>query len=111
MNHPSHFRNNLQLLKKESGLSMTKFSEKLELSRSTVQSVMDDGQTSLDTACRIANALQLPLCTLTGGELHPERADVLHSTLVVVDWYCQLSAEQQRTIRSAFSVILDELEK
>ena len=45
MNHPNHFRNNLHVLKKESGLSMTQFSEELELSRSTIQSVMDDGQT------------------------------------------------------------------
>ena len=111
MNHPSHFRNNLQLLKRQSGLSMTKFSKKLELSRSTVQSVMDDGQTSLDTACRIANALQLPLGTLTGGELQSERADILHSTLVVLDWYFDLPAQTQKTVCSAFSVILHELEK
>ena len=59
MNNPNHFRENLQVIKEESGLSLTKFSERLEMPRSTIQSVMDDGHTSLDTACRIANALQL----------------------------------------------------
>lgn len=72
---------------------------------------MYDGQTSLDTACRIANALQLPLSTLTGGELPPEKAEVLHSALILVDWYCDLSSEKQKNIRNAFAVILDEVEK
>lgn len=57
MNHPNHFRNNLQVLKEERGLSLTRFSQILDMSRSTLQSVMCDGQTTLDTACRIANAL------------------------------------------------------
>lgn len=111
MNHPDHFRSNLLMLKEESGLSTTKFSELLELSRSTVQSVMGDGQTTLDTACRIANALQIPLCTMTGGALSPEKAKILHSTLTVVNWYQELPVDKQRNIREAFSVILDELEK
>ena len=111
MNHPSHFKNNLQALKEESGLSLTRFSQKLDMSRSTLQSIMYDGQTTLDTACRIANALQLPLSTLTGGELPPEKAEVLHSALVVMNWYCNLSAEKQKNIRNAFAVILDEVKK
>ena len=111
MNHPKHFRNNLQTLRKESGMSMTKFSEQLDMSRSTVQSVLDEGQTTLDTACRIANALRLPLCTMTGGTLSPERVDVLHGLLLMADWYHSLNAESQKNIRGAFSAILDELEK
>ena len=111
MNHPSHFRTNLQTLKEVSQLSITQFSEALNLPKSTVQSIMDNGHTTLDTACRIANALQIPLSTLTGGELQPERAEVLHSALIVVGWYCELSAEKQKTIRTGFGMILDELEK
>ena len=111
MNHPHHFRNNLQTLKEESGLSLTRFSQALDMSRSTRQSVMYDGQTTLNTACRIANALQLPLSTLTGGELLPDKAEVLHSALVIVNWYDDLPAEKQKNIRAAFAVILDELEK
>lgn len=91
MNYPHHFRNNLQALKEERGLSLTGFSQLLDMSRSTLQAVMSDGQTTLDTACRIANALQLPLSTLTGGELLPDKAEVLHSILVVVDWYSNLT--------------------
>ena len=110
MNHPNNFRNNLLVLKDESGLSLSKFSEKLDLSKSTIQSVMNEGHTTLDTACRIANALQLPLGTLTGGELSQDRITILHSTLIVVNWYCKLPAEKQKNIREAFAVILDELE-
>lgn len=84
MNHPDYFRNNLQTLKEESGLSITKFFEQLDMSRSTVQSVMGQGQTTLDAACRIANALHLPLCTMTDGALSPERAAILHSLLIGV---------------------------
>ena len=111
MNNPNHFRENLQVIKEESGLSLTKFSERLEMPRSTIQSVMDDGHTSLDTACRIANALQLPLSILTGGALPQDRADVLHDTLVVLEWYRCLPAHKQKNIQIAFSVLLDELEK
>ena len=111
MNHPEHFRTNLQTLKDASQLSISKFSKVLDLPKSTVQSVMDDGHTTLDTACRIANALQIPLSTLTAGELQPDKLEVLHGALIVVGWYCGLPAEKQKTIRTGFGMILDELEK
>lgn len=48
---------------------------------------------------------KIRLCTMTEGELQSERANVLHSTLVVPAWYCSLSSQKQQAVRSAFSVI------
>jgi len=43
---------------------------------------------------------------LTGGALQQERANILHSTLVVLDWYRSLPAQKQKAVRSAFSAPL-----
>ena len=90
---------------------MTKFSQQFVISRSTVQFVPERVQMALDKACRITNALQMSLCTMTVGVLSPERTDILHSTLLVLTWYNGSPSGNQRIIRIAISVIFDELEK
>ncbi len=111
MNDTSHFRNNLRMLIEQSDLSIVKFSKMLDMPRTTVQSVMKDGQTTLDTACRMANALKIPLCTMTGGELATSRVKVVQNYLGILEWYVSLSMEKRKAIRTTFCLLLELLEK
>ena len=60
MNDPNNFGTNLNVLRQERQMTMTEFSNHLQIPKSTLQSVMYNGQTSLDTACRISDALNIP---------------------------------------------------
>ena len=110
MNNPSNFCSNLRTIKKESRLSLTQFSQKLDIPRSTMQAVLEDGQTTLDTACRISNALKLPLSTLTSEILMEDQAEVLQATLTFLSWYDRLQTERKEKVRLGFSLILEVLQ-
>lgn len=110
MNHTSNFCSNLRIIKKESKLSLTKFSERLQIPRTTMQSVLNDGQTTLDTACRISNALQLPLSTLTSGLLNQEQADVMKASFIFLNWFDRLSGAEQEKVRLGFTIIMEVLQ-
>ena len=111
MNNPSNFSFNLRTIQKESNLSLAQFSQRLRIPKATMQAVMKEGNTSLDTACRISNALEMPLSALTSSTFRPETAHVLHRLLDVFSWYSTLSAEQQKIVQAAIHTILEVLKK
>lgn len=101
----------MKALKEARRLSLTEFSEELRIPRTTLQSVMDGGQTTLDTACRISDAVRIPLSALTDGTLSPERVDILHCWLTCLSWYGELSVEKQELAYHGFSMLLEALQK
>lgn len=111
MNKPDNFGANLRALKKEKQLSLTEFSAELQIPRTTLQAVLENGHTTLDTACRIADALDIPLSVLTDGSIPPENTAVLHGILLNLNWYNALSPEMQRTAAYGFSLLLEVLQK
>ena len=111
MNNPSNFSLNLRAIQKESNLSLEKFAKKLRIPKATMQSVMKEGNTSLDTACKISNALEMPLSALTSSTFRPETAHILHRLLDVFSWYNNLSEEQQSIVQAAIHTILEVLKK
>ena len=111
MNNPSNFSLNLRTIQKESNLSLEKFSRQLNIPKATMQSVMKEGNTSLDTACKISNALEMPLSALTSSTFRPETAHVLHRLLDVFAWYSTLPAEKQKIVQTAIQTILEVLKK
>ena len=110
MNDPIHFKNNLRQVKEARRLTLTDLSNVLDMSRNTLQSVITDGNTSLYTACRIANALQVPLCTMVNGELKQGKAEVLQGFLSVLNWFADLTPLKKKAVRSAFGTILQIIE-
>ena len=111
MNNPSNFSFNLRTIQKEGNLSLAQFSKRLRIPKATMQSVMKEGNTSLDTACKISNALEMPPSALTSSTFRSETAHVLHQLLDVFSWYSTLSAEQQKLIQAAIHTILEVLKK
>ena len=111
MNNPSNFSFNLRTIQKESNLSLAQFSQKLRIPKATMQSVMKEGNTSLDTACKISNALEMPLSALTSSTFHPETAHILHRLLDVFSWYSTLPVHRQEQVEAGIRMILGALKK
>lgn len=76
-------------------LSIAEFSRELYIPKSTLQSILAEGQTSLHTAIHISEKLSIPLDVLTGGQMTQEQFRVHSSLLSLLDWYSKLTKEQQ----------------
>lgn len=94
MNDLRQFGENLNALKESRQLSLTEFSAELHIPRTTLQAVLNGGQTTLDTACRIADASHIPLSVLTNQTASAKCLDVLQCWLTCVDWYSSLSEDR-----------------
>lgn len=111
MNKPGNFATNLKNIRTASGLSLTDFSQELGIPKSTLQSVLADGHTSLDTAIRIADSLSLPLDTLTNGTLSPKRLTLLANILAALDWFHDLSQRNQQEAVTHLTALLRLIEE
>ena len=111
MSKPDNFGANLRALKEEQRLSLTEFSAALNIPRTTLQSVLENGQTTLDTACRISEALEIPLSVLTDDRFPMENVAVLHGFLMMFGWYSDLSKGMQQDVASHIQCLLEALRK
>ena len=89
---------NLKTLQEGRGQNLTEFSRELCIPKSTLQSVMTDGNTTLDTLIRIANALNTSLDELVFSEMDVEQKDRLLSLLDGLDWYLILPEGRQEQL-------------
>ncbi len=96
MNKSSNLAVNLKKILIDQGLSLTEFSRELGIPKSTLQSVLTAGGTTLDTAVRISNSLGISLDTLTSSELSPQQSKLLERFLTVLNWYHDFCPEEQR---------------
>ena len=97
---------NLKNMRKARGLSLTEFSKELDIPKSTLQSVLADGQTSLNTAFRISEKLRISLDVLTNGILSAEQICVMDGLLSGVKWFSQLpQAKQKETSELIYALI------
>lgn len=112
MNDPGNFAQRLRAIRQEWCLSLTRFAEVLQVPRSTLQSILQCGQTSLDTACRISNTLDIPLSALADDRCTWPEPEVLVPLLRNLGWFVCLPEEKQRivvqTITQLLEVIMDE---
>ncbi len=91
-----NFAKNLNLIREFKGWSMAEFASEIAIPRSTLQAVLNSGQTTLDTALRIAHQLGIPLDTLTNGVLSPQEMSATFGFLYTLDWYSRISVEEQQ---------------
>ena len=106
MERNSRLSDNLRLYQKARGETLAEFSAGLGIARSTVQSVLIDGNTTVDTLVRMANALNVSLDELVFGASAADGSGVQD----FVDdscWFARLSPEEQ----SRFRYYLSELFK
>ena len=87
---------NLRNLRAARGLSLAEFSQELAIPKTTLQSILEGGQTSLYTALNISRKLSIPLDTLTNGTLTAGQFERLDSFVASLGWYDKLQKKQKK---------------
>ena len=95
MERDNHLSDNLKAYQRARDETLTEFSSYLGIARSTLRSVMVDGNTTVDTLVRIANALGVTLNELVFGRVPPAWMDRLQGLVSTMGWYVQLPAYKQ----------------
>ena len=109
MKRTNNLSNNLRAFQKARHVTQTEFAQKLDVPKSTLQSVMLDGNTTLDTLIHLADALNVTLDELVFKSDLPERDRVLEALLVSAEWYANQSPERQRRLRYHIGGIMELL--
>lgn len=99
MKRDNHLSDNLKAYQKIREKTLSEFSREIGIAKSTLQSVMVDGNTTVDTLIRIANGLDITLDDLVFGEMQTEQIDKVKNLLTEMQWYTQLAEEQQERLR------------
>lgn len=107
MRSPELFGKNLETIREFNGQSLAEFAQEAGIPKSTMQSVRLSGNTTLDTAIRIADGLGLPLDSLVGDGQIPEKIDLTRHLLKSVGWLRSLSAAEQEEVLLHFRRILE----
>ena len=106
MERTNHLSDNLKAYKEGMGKSLSDFARELSIPKSTIQAAMADGNTTLDTLIRIANALGVSLDELVFGTVSIEAAGKARCLLRQVEWYHFLPADKQEAFQYHFGEIL-----
>lgn len=99
MKRSNNLSNNLKALQKARHVTQAEFAQELDMPKSTLQSVMLDGNTTLDTLIHLADALNVTLDDLVFETDLSGREGLIGSLLVSADWYAGQSAERQELLR------------
>ena len=90
---------------------MAEFAEETHVPKSTLQSVLKEGQTTLDTAYRIAWNLDIPLDTLLRTVLSPQNMKTAHNLLYLLDWYTRLTSDDQQKASQCIQTLLSLIQR
>ena len=108
MRSPELFTKNLEAIRAFNGQSMAEFAQEVGIAKSTLHSVrISGGNTTLDTAIRIADGLNLPLDSLIGDDYLPKKVNLVQHLLQSVDWFQYLSSSEQEDAIHHFQKILE----
>jgi len=109
MERSNHLSDNLKAYQNAKRKTLAEFSKEIGIAKSTICSVMVDGNTTLDTLVRIANALNVSLDELVFGELPAEYQNVVQHFLKDVGWFIELTPEKQKKFQYHLCEILKVL--
>lgn len=98
MQRKNNLSKNLKTLQKVRHITQAEFARELDMPKSTLQTVMMDGNTSLDTLIHIANALNISLDELVFGERPSEREWLIGALFNCIGWFAGQSAERQKKL-------------
>lgn len=102
---------NLKLIREQRNISLTEFSKEIGIPKSTLQSILKDGNTTLDTAIRISEGLGIPLDALLRDEYFTDDFRIVQWLLKGIAWYSELSPEGQREALLLINKLLEVLQK
>ncbi|MBQ8830058.1 MAG: helix-turn-helix domain-containing protein [Oscillospiraceae bacterium] len=104
-----NFANNLELIRKIKDMSLYEFSQELDIPKSTLKSVIKEGNTTLETAVRIADSMNTSMDALLQDDMDPEKCDVLMRLLKNLKWFSQKSPERQKQLKYHIEKLLENI--
>lgn len=105
----NNLSDNLRAYQNKRKNTLSEFSKELGIAKSTLQSVMMDGNTTVDTLIRIASALKVTLDELVFGNAGPKETDRVQCLLNEMKWYIDMPTEKQEKFRSHLNEMLNLL--
>lgn len=102
---------NLKHYQQLRGLTMSEFARELDISKSTLRSILKHGNTTIDTATRISRSLNISLDTLISDETFPEKIFILNHMQKALAWFARLPDEKQAEVSSLLAQIWEVLAK
>lgn len=85
MDRHRNFAKNLDEIRCMKQLTVSEFAKELGIPKSTLRSILKDGQTTLNTALRISEALNTPLDSLTQDNF--DKINLANNLLHSLQWY------------------------
>lgn len=107
MDKQRNLAKNLEAIRLVNGQSLAEFAKEAGIPKSTLQSVRLNGNTTLDTAIRISEALGVPLDSLVGDDHLAEKLDIIEHLLQSIDWLRPLSSSEREDVAFHFRKILE----
>ncbi len=96
MEQYNHLAENLRLYQQMRDETLAEFSAELGIARSTLQSILIDGNTTVDTLIRLHNSMHLSLDELVFGE-HTDGASTA-DIFAAQRWFAELPPEKQNQV-------------
>ena len=89
---------NLRMYRKMKNLTLTEFSQEIDIPKSTLRAVLKDGNTTLDTAMRISAGMKAPLDRLVYDEQFSDRLFILEHMEKSGSWLASFPEEKREKI-------------
>lgn len=105
------FAKNLNALRKSHGWSVGDMATHAGIPKSTMQTALTSGRTTLDTAMRIADGLGLSLDSLVSDDLLVQKISTTQYLLQAVEWFQALSDSEQEEVAQHVQRILELIKK
>ena len=90
---------NLKHYQSQRHQTLAEFAEELMIPKSTLQSLLKDGNTTLDTLVRIQTALEVSLDELVYGENWVLRKTAEENALKQMAWYVEMPTEKKEKFK------------
>lgn len=103
------FGKNLDEIRGINGQSIGELAKMADIPKSTLQSIRHNGNTTIDTAIRISDALGLPLDSLVRDTHIPQQIDIVQHVLKSINWFQAVSKPDQEELLRCFRRILEVL--
>ena len=102
---------NLKAYQNIRNLSLMEFSKELDIPMSTLKAILKDGNTTLATAIRISNSLDIGLDMLIYDKHFPEKLFILHYIDNCNNWYSSFPDEKKDQISGLLEEFWEVIDK
>ena len=109
MKRGNHLSENLKAFQKARQITQAEFARELDVPKSTLQTVMDSGNTTLDTLINISENLNVSLDELVFGAELSNRERLVEALLRSLGWFTEQPADRQTALCYHINNILNLL--